>query len=91
MKKLLFVKRHDGSSRRKSAYNKVIQVHHKALDAMMKGDKELLGDQKISLEDIHEICESKYDKHVIYSRVIFDFKTLKDIEKYNTDFEYLIS
>ena len=40
-KKLLFVKRHDGSSRRKSAYNKVIQVHHKALDAMMKGDKEL--------------------------------------------------
>ena len=46
-KKLLFIKRHDYSNRRKSAYNKVIQVHHKALDAMMKGDKDLLGDQKL--------------------------------------------
>lgn len=46
-KKLLYVKRHDFSSRRKSAYNKVIQVHYKALDAMMKGEKELLGEQKL--------------------------------------------
>jgi hypothetical protein len=44
-KKLLFTKRHDYSARRKSEYNKVIHVHHKALDAMMKGDKELLGEQ----------------------------------------------
>ena len=40
-KKLLFTKRHDYSARRKSEYNKVIQVHNKALDAMMKGDKVL--------------------------------------------------
>jgi hypothetical protein len=46
-KKLLFTKRHDYSARRKSEYNKVIHVHHKALDAMMKGDKELLGEQKL--------------------------------------------
>ncbi len=46
-KKLLFNKRHDYSVRRKSEYNKVIHVHHKALDAMMKGDKELLGEQKL--------------------------------------------
>jgi len=46
-KKLLFTKRHDYSARRKSEYNKFIHVHHKALDAMMKGDKELLGEQKL--------------------------------------------
>jgi hypothetical protein len=46
-KKLLFSKRHDYSVRRKSEYNKVIHVHYKALDAMMKGDKELLGEQKL--------------------------------------------
>jgi DNA polymerase-1 len=42
---------------------------------------ELFGDQSINLEDIFEICEAKYDKHVIYSRIIFDFDKLKNNQK----------
>jgi len=38
---------------------------------------ELLGEEKISLDDIFKICEEKHDKHVIYSQVIFDFDDLK--------------
>jgi len=42
---------------------------------------ELLGDQTITLDDIFEICEAKYDKHIIYSRIIFDFDKLKNSNK----------
>jgi 5'-3' exonuclease len=42
---------------------------------------ELFGDQVITLEDIFNICESKYDQHVIYSRVIFDFDQLQKNQK----------
>jgi 5'-3' exonuclease len=42
---------------------------------------ELFSDQTISLEDIFEICEAKYDQHVIYSRIIFDFDKLKNNQK----------
>ena len=42
---------------------------------------ELFGDQSINLEDIFEICEAKYDKHVIYSRIIFNFDKLKNNQK----------
>lgn len=42
---------------------------------------ELLGDQTITLEDIFEICEAKHDKHVIYSRIIFDFEQLEKNKK----------
>ena len=38
---------------------------------------ELLGTEKLSLDDIFKICEEKHDKHVIYSQVIFDFDDLK--------------
>jgi DNA polymerase-1 len=42
---------------------------------------ELFGDQSINLEDIFEICEAKYDKHIIYSRIIFNFDKLKNNQK----------
>lgn len=41
----------------------------------------MLGDQTITLEDIFEICEAKHDKHVIYSRIIFDFEQLEKNKK----------
>lgn len=34
---------------------------------------ELLGEQKITMDDLFEICEAKHKEHVIYSRIIFDF------------------
>jgi len=42
---------------------------------------ELSNQQHITLEDIYEICESKYDKHIIYSRVILDFKSIKNNQR----------
>lgn len=38
---------------------------------------ELSGDEKLTLDDLYKICESKHEEHVIYSRIIFDFDTLK--------------
>ena len=38
-KKLIYIKRHDFSARRKSNYNKIIGAKDKILDALMKGDK----------------------------------------------------
>ena len=42
---------------------------------------ELLGEQKITLDDLFEICEAKHQDHVIYSRVIFDFDKIKNNHK----------
>ncbi len=38
---------------------------------------ELFNDEKLTLEDIFKICESKYKDHIIYSRTIFGFDDLK--------------
>jgi len=38
---------------------------------------ELFNDEEISLDRLFNICEGKYKEHVIYSRVIFDFESLK--------------
>ena len=42
---------------------------------------ELLGNQTITLDDIFEICEAKYNQHVIYSRIIFEFDKLQNSNK----------
>jgi len=42
---------------------------------------ELLGNQIITLDDIFEICEAKYNQHVIYSRIIFEFDKLQNSNK----------
>ena len=42
---------------------------------------ELLGNQTITLNDIFEICEAKYNQHVIYSRIIFEFDKLQNSNK----------
>jgi len=42
---------------------------------------ELFGVQTIDLDDIFEICEAKYDKHVIYSRILFENNNLKNNRK----------
>lgn len=95
-KKLLFVRIHDNSSRRKSSYNKVIQVHHKALDAMMKGDKELLGHQKIEnffglLGEVRDLISKR-----IYSSITTDIlaEEVREILESNRKFlevEWLLS
>lgn len=36
-----------------------------------------LAEREMSLDDLHDICESKYKEHVIYSRVIYDYETLQ--------------
>ena len=41
------------------------------------GSEKLSGDEKLTLDDLYKICESKHEEHVIYSRIIFDFDTLK--------------
>jgi len=38
---------------------------------------ELAGDEKLTLDDLYKICEQKHKEHVIYSKIIFDFDTLK--------------
>ena len=47
-KKLIYIKRHDFSARRKSNYNKIIGAKDKILDALMKGDKSLLEIAKVN-------------------------------------------
>ena len=39
---------------------------------------ELMGDQRINLDDIFEICEAKYKDHDIYARIILEFDRIKD-------------
>jgi len=38
---------------------------------------EIFGCDKISLEDIFKICESKYKDHILYSKIIFNYEQLK--------------
>jgi 5'-3' exonuclease len=37
-----------------------------------------LAENEMSLEDLHDICESKYKEHIIYSKFIFEYKTLQN-------------
>jgi DNA polymerase-1 len=36
-----------------------------------------LMDSPISLDDLYKICEQKYKEHIVYSRVLYDFKRLE--------------
>jgi DNA polymerase-1 len=36
-----------------------------------------LAENEMSLEDLHDICESKYKENIIYSKFIFEYETLK--------------
>jgi len=38
---------------------------------------ELFEDKKITLDDLFKICEGKYDKHIIYSRIVFNSDDVK--------------
>ena len=96
LKKLLFVKRHDGSSRRKSAYNKVIQVHHKALDAMMKGDKELLGEQKLDnffglLGEVRDLICKRIDCSITTEVLVEEVRGILESNRKFVEVEWLLS
>ena len=96
LKKLLFVKRHDGSSRRKSAYNKVIQVHYKALDAMMKGDKELLGDQKLDnffglLGEVRDLICKRIDCSITSEVLVEEVRGILESNRKFVEVEWLLS
>lgn len=95
-KKLLFIKRHDYSNRRKSAYNKVIQVHHKALDAMMKGDKDLLGEQKLEnffgvLGEVRDLICKRIDTTITTEVLGEEVRGILESNKKLVEAEWLLS
>ena len=95
-KKLLFIKRHDYSNRRKSAYNKIIQVHHKALDAMMKGDKDLLGDQKLEnffgvLGEVRDLICKRTDTTITTEVLGEEVRGILESNKKFVEVEWLLS
>ncbi len=95
-KKLLFVKRHDFSNRRKSAYNKVIQIHHKALDAMMKGDKELLGEQKLEnffgvLGEVRDLICKRIDNTITTEVLVEEVRGILESNRKFVEVEWLLS
>jgi len=95
-KKLLFIKRHDYSNRRKSAYNKIIQVHHKALDAMMKGDKDLLGEQKLEnffgvLGEVRDLICKRTDTTITTEVLGEEVRGILESNKNFVEVEWLLS
>ncbi len=95
-KKLLFVKRHDFSNRRKSAYNKVIQIHHKALDAMMKGDKDLLGEQKLEnffgvLGEVRDLICKRIDNTITTEVLVEEVRGILESNRKFVEVEWLLS
>ncbi len=95
-KKLLFVKRHDFSNRRKSAYNKVIQIHHKALDAMMKGDKNLLGEQKLEnffgvLGEVRDLICKRIDNTITTEVLVEEVRGILESNRKFVEVEWLLS
>lgn len=96
LKKLLFVKRSDSSSRRRSSYNKVIQVHHKALDAMMKGDKELLGGQKLDnffglLGEVRDLICKRIDCSITTEVLVEEVRGILESNRNFVEVEWLLS
>jgi ATP-dependent 26S proteasome regulatory subunit len=95
-KKLLFTKRHDYTSRRKSAYNKLIQVHHKALDAMMKGNKELLGEQQLDnffglLGEVRDLICKRIESTITTEMLGEEVRGLLESNKQFMEVEWLLS
>lgn len=95
-KKLLFTKRHDYSSRRKSEYNKVNQAHHKALDAMMKGDKEFLGVQKLEnffgvLGEVRDLIWKRTDKTITTDMLVEEVRGILESNRNFVEVEWLLS
>ncbi len=95
-KKLLFAKRHDYTSRRKTNYNKVIQVHHKALDAMMKGDKGLLGEQKLEnffglLGEVRDLICKRIESTITTEVLGEEVRALLERNKKLIEVEWLLS
>lgn len=95
-KKLLFPKRHDYSSRPRSTYNRVIQVHHKALDAMMKGDRELLGEKKVEsfftlLGEVKDLICKRIDSTFSTEILGDEVRRLLESNRCFTEVEWLLS
>ena len=95
-KKLVYVKRIDYGNKRKSVYNKVIHVNHKALDAMMKGDRELLYVQRVDnfielLGEIKDLIAKRVDGSIGMEVLIQEIKTLLESNKDFPECEWLIN
>lgn len=95
-KKILFIKRHDYSSRRKSDYNKVIQIHHKAIDALMKGDKDLLREQNLDnffglLGEVRDLLCKRIDTTISTETLGEEVRGILENNKRFAEVEWLLS
>jgi ATP-dependent 26S proteasome regulatory subunit len=94
--KLLFTKRHDYTSRRKSEYNKVIQVHGKAIDAMMKGDRNLLKDQKLEnffglLGEVRDLICKRTETTITTEVLVEEVRGILENNRKFTEVEWILS
>ena len=94
--KLLFTKRHDYTSRRKSEYNKVIQVHGKAIDAMMKGDRNLLKDQKLEnffglLGEVRDLICKRTETTITTDVLVEEVRGILENNRKFTEVEWILS
>lgn len=95
-KKLLFTKRNDYTSRRKSDYNKVIQVHGKAIDAMMKGDKDLLQNQKLEnffgvLGEVRDLICKRTETTITTDFLVEEVRGVLENNRKFTEVEWILS
>ncbi len=95
-KKLVYVKRIDYGNKRKSVYNKVVHVNHKALDAMMKGDRDLLNVQHLDnfielLGEVKDLIAKRVDGSIGLEVLIQEIKALIESNKDFPECEWLIS
>ena len=94
--KLLFTKRNDYTSRRKSDYNKVIQVHGKAIDAMMKGDKDLLKNQKLEnffgvLGEVRDLICKRTETTISTDVLVEEVRGVLENNRNFTEVEWILS
>ncbi len=94
--KLLFTKRNDYTSRRKSDYNKVIQVHGRAIDAMMKGDKDLLKNQKLEnffgvLGEVRDLICKRTETTITTEVLVEEVRGVLENNRKFTEVEWILS
>ena len=95
-KKLIYVKRHDFSTRRKSNYNKTIGAKDKILDALMKGDKSLLEIVKVNnfyslLTEVRELLVKRIDGTITTTELGTEVRGILEQHKTFPEVEWLLS
>ena len=95
-KKLIYIKRHDFSTRRKSNYNKTIGAKDKILDALMKGDKSLLEIVKVNnfyslLTEVRELLVKRIDGTITTNELGTEVRGILEQHKTFPEVEWLLS